>query len=1014
MARITTEELSGGLLEAKQNAEALLRAYDKILESIRESSDILKKNQNNLNLADARDVERLNRLFSESNKLAEQRQRVDREKTKVQQEINFLTDEEVKGRIRFQKAQREQRRLLESEIILQEKQVETLKDLREENKALRIARDQLNFREDAEQIAAYNAQIDKNTEILKGNSDAQTQLKFNVGNYREEVGAAIRDNLSFSDSFGKLGIAVDFLRNNFVQAREAQKKQNEELKEGEGQSTRLGRAFRTLGRGLALSGIGAVFAGLGALVNQFRSTREGAIAFEKTISQIFTTLRVIGGFVIDFTIAKFKELSARFDNFGLRISLQIEQFKDFFSSTQETANEIQRLTNEINKNNEVIEEQGRVLQSLSDRNLSSEIGEANKAVAELIENQFKLQDATKRANIEIARQRTIEERLLTIADDDTRSFNERNEARRELLKILNSTNSATSRAANLARQELDISRDAVQLSLQERGIDAAKIKSLLAQNSLTTALINDQATLAKLDVQVFDELADAEVTFIEARQERSQQLLDTTQTLNKLIFDDVEQNVDFLIDGNDQIKTSNELLINDEAKNLETRRRILNETQALIIQSNRLVREEIARTVEGLSGADIGRAFDEAVSPQDLNNRLRELGLAEIPINRLLELFREIQTQSRDFAETSKAITQAEGEAVNLREDIEAQNRVLNDQTIENAEDLNEALEQLREDRFNNEVNQLNAALKSVEEDSLEELRIKQRLNDLLIAEEKRRLEEESEAQIKADEEAAERAKQQEEFIKKTSLAATEAVINGFIRRSEVEQNQLQESINDAQRREDELFRLSASANSQVSQLAADSLEEQRRIERQKTQELEAEKRRQIRLEAVLAGLQAFAANAGEPNAAGRTVADIGVLIAGLASAGSIFYEGTDRTLSNGKGVDSKGGFLAINHPNEMIMQENLVKQMGYPSRYEVADVFTKFKDGDLIDRRAVIPNQKLLVNNDNSDVVRELKMLRDHMSRSNSGQSEFDNIKGALKYKKRNGNRINKFIYYV
>ena len=79
-----------------------------------------------------------------------------------------------------------------------------------------------------------------------------------------------------------------------------------------------------------------------------------------------------------------------------------------------------------------------------------------------------------------------------------------------------------------------------------------------------------------------------------------------------------------------------------------------------------------------------------------------------------------------------------------------------------------------------------------------------------------------------------------------------------------------------------------------------------------------------------MSGLKAYQANAGQPNAATKTIVDVGVLVAGLTAAAGSFYEGTDRLGTNGnewkvqgksvkktavKGTNSESGLKGVPPP---------------------------------------------------------------------------------------------------
>jgi hypothetical protein len=103
------------------------------------------------------------------------------------------------------------------------------------------------------------------------------------------------------------------------------------------------------------------------------------------------------------------------------------------------------------------------------------------------------------------------------------------------------------------------------------------------------------------------------------------------------------------------------------------------------------------------------------------------------------------------------------------------------------------------------------------------------------------------------------------------------------------------------------------------------------------------------RREIVLAGIKAFAENAGEPNAVGKTLTDITTLSAALLNLLPGFFDGTEDTGQVGESLDSNGGRLAVLHDNERVMTKKQNAMMGGLSNDDVASivhdhVWCKFK----------------------------------------------------------------------
>lgn len=92
--------------------------------------------------------------------------------------------------------------------------------------------------------------------------------------------------------------------------------------------------------------------------------------------------------------------------------------------------------------------------------------------------------------------------------------------------------------------------------------------------------------------------------------------------------------------------------------------------------------------------------------------------------------------------------------------------------------------------------------------------------------------------------------------------------------------------------------------------------------------------------------------------ALGSTISESAVLGAALKSLPS-FDVGADRLTEQGKGIDNKRGFLAINHPNERIMTAEQNKEIGYdvPNSL-VTSVMKSFNKGDLDNKTVIVqPN---------------------------------------------------------
>lgn len=129
-------------------------------------------------------------------------------------------------------------------------------------------------------------------------------------------------------------------------------------------------------------------------------------------------------------------------------------------------------------------------------------------------------------------------------------------------------------------------------------------------------------------------------------------------------------------------------------------------------------------------------------------------------------------------------------------------------------------------------------------------------------------------------------------------------------------EQQFAKDVELSKKRQDELRLLAIAGDKDAQQSIAAEDKRQAEIERARDKAQRAKARREL----VISGLNTYNAKvqAGEKNALGKTIRDITALSAAINSL-PLFFEGTEDTGAGGK-VDNKGGFLAINHPNERIM----------------------------------------------------------------------------------------------
>ena len=194
-----------------------------------------------------------------------------------------------------------------------------------------------------------------------------------------------------------------------------------------------------------------------------------------------------------------------------------------------------------------------------------------------------------------------------------------------------------------------------------------------------------------------------------------------------------------------------------------------------------------------------------------------------------------------------------------------------------------------------------------------------------------------------------------------------------FIKMSDERIAQLDKEIAAAEKQQDTLRELAANGNIN----ARESLAENQRIIDEANRKKAQEERRKQMIELVSGVYQTYnqkvAANAENPLM--ETIRDT-VLLQQFANTllGNIptFFDGTENTGKHGEGVDGKGGFHAILHPNERVVPKSLNEKIGSLSNEQLAKVAQEYQNGKLI--TGTQPMSAI----DLSLLVNEMKDLKD------------------------------------
>lgn len=194
---------------------------------------------------------------------------------------------------------------------------------------------------------------------------------------------------------------------------------------------------------------------------------------------------------------------------------------------------------------------------------------------------------------------------------------------------------------------------------------------------------------------------------------------------------------------------------------------------------------------------------------------------------------------------------------------------------------------------------------------------------------------------------------QKDTFQKLDQLAKFSA--DYFIAQSERKISAIDRQIDALNKQNDYMKDLAASGNITAQQ----SLAQNNKLIQEANKEKQKELKKQEKIKLAMTVFDSYNANLqskelGGQNALVKTIKDVSLLQAFINSLPA-FMEGTEDTGLNGKGVDGKGGFLSVLHPNERIVPKQLNEKMKGMSNLELSNLADDYLRGNVIKQDTVI-----------------------------------------------------------
>ena len=198
-------------------------------------------------------------------------------------------------------------------------------------------------------------------------------------------------------------------------------------------------------------------------------------------------------------------------------------------------------------------------------------------------------------------------------------------------------------------------------------------------------------------------------------------------------------------------------------------------------------------------------------------------------------------------------------------------------------------------------------------------------------------LDKEKEYNEKLKELDAERIKKRQqstrEFVKATA--------DYFIKKSNEKIAQIDKEIQASEKQYDTLKKLAEEGNID----AKESLAEQQKIIAEANRRKEQEQKRQQRIQLAESVYSTYSSKveAGSKNPLAETIRDTALLQQFISSLPT-FEDGT-----NGRGIDGKGGFLSVLHPNERVVPKSLNEQIGGLTNEQLGQIAMEYNNGKIV-----------------------------------------------------------------
>lgn len=474
--------------------------------------------------------------------------------------------------------------------IAYEMEVNSIAKAQEANRLMREAVRQLTDAEDegGEMRKKLNARIEENTSYIKRNSDAYIQQKMTIGDYKEQVKLALVELKNGGMTFKSLGIVSG----------QFAKILNNDFKSGWDAVTKGGNAFigvlKLVKTAIAATGIGALILVLGSLVAMFTKTQKGVELFGKAMASV--------GAFVDVLVDRLSALGGAV----------VKIFQGDFVGAANAAK-----------------------QAVS--GIGDELQRETKLAWDLKAALIDLEKQETMLNMKRAAGRAVIEEQKRIADDTTKSLNERIAASQKAFDLemslgRESIEIGKKKLANMLG-ELELSEQANQL-IKDMAAGAITADEAISKLGLSNSTVDDLKEFAALFGEVSQMEAEMNSRSKESQNKANQlrkEAAAAAQASRDAETAEIRKAEDELLklvtDAREKQRKEVELSYNRQIEDLKTR---LQRETTLTVKAREAINQQI-QALEAQKAADLEKLSDEALKKEiETAQKTIELKLAAV------------------------------------------------------------------------------------------------------------------------------------------------------------------------------------------------------------------------------------------------------------------------------------------------------------------------------------------------------------------------------------------------